>query len=167
MRRSVLQNGPGRGVSALKDELASGPRGPLIVGRVACPDRPYTRLSRFGLSEAGLDELPHERLRERALRLEVKCAFRLLVAGDVRGERRERAATEGVVGAAFAGCEEARDDSAIDAERGHGVADALVGVRHDRLDGLTEGLERLAPVGWERLEVVVDRLRLRTHASIV
>ena len=128
-------------------------------------------LSGFGaslgrdLGHARREELAHERGGQAFLRVEVERARRLLVGSDVFGERAQRSAAERVIRAAARARRESGDDSAVHAERGHPVADALFRLRHDRADLFAQLLEGGALRGLERLEIRVDGLGLRVgHA---
>src|SRR5688572_965044 len=102
--------------------------------------------SSLRLRDARLQEHAHESDRERTLGIEVDRRLRLAVRRELRLQRRERRAAERVVRAPVRRCEEARDDLSLVAKRRHGVADALLDLGHDRMDGSPKLLERLTPV---------------------
>src|SRR5580658_6415147 len=97
--------------------------------------RPRGSLGPPAVGHPRLEELPNERGRQRLV--EVKGALGLAVALDVTRERLERRSAERVVGAALRGRGEARDDLALESERGETVADALLDLRHERMNRLS------------------------------
>ncbi len=161
--RGTARDGRGRGGGCLKYFLKQLAPGRVdsrdVLGGDLCNLR-GSALARFlrVLRDPRLDQLPHQGGRQGLLGREAHGAHAGFVLRKLALVCRHRGPAHGVEGAVALPCSEGHQQLAAQPEGRDAVADALLGLRRDGLDGLAQLLERRSLVGPQWGKVVVDGL---------
>src|SRR5437867_2774278 len=97
---------------------------------------------RSSLGNSRLHQLANECGRQASTSRESNCSSAGVVSGQIRLECCHGIAAHGVKRTMARGCFEARNELPVQAERGHPVADALLGLGCCGMDGSTHFLQR-------------------------
>jgi hypothetical protein len=123
--------------------LGAATRGSALAWRAARALRWCAALAR---RDSRLEQLAHQRDRQRVGRIEVQRGLGLVVRLHVSSRGRERRPAEREIRAPFARREEPGYDVTRVSKRGYRATDALLDVRQDREDRLPKPLQRGSPV---------------------